>query len=155
MRPPRATNADKWDRLEAKALQHVVDTLNILGLSFQPATVGADPAHMTIPINGCAVDVLAIRGVTHEGCAEHSRVFLPLPRRQVLLISRDQDNNPYHKRLDGNFLRPETIRLGEERKITDPVGGVLHLGYRQLLDIFRQADSLNATQTAINAQLTA
>ena len=64
---PRATNADKWDRLEAKALQHVVDTLNILGLSFQPATVGADPAHMTISINGCALDVLAIRGVTHEG----------------------------------------------------------------------------------------
>ena len=151
----RATNADNWDRLEAEALQHVVDTLNILGLSFQPATVGADPAHMTIQINGCTVDVLAIRGVTHECCAEHSRAFSPLPRRQVLLISRDQDNNAYHKRLDGNFLRLETIRLGEERKITDPVGGVLHLGYRQLLDIFRQADTLNAAQTAINAQLAA
>jgi hypothetical protein len=148
-------SADDWDQPEARALQHVVDTINILGLSFPPATVGADPAHATIQISGYAVDVLAVRGVTHESCAEHSRTFSPLPRRQVLLVSRDEDNNEYHKRLDGNFLRPGTSRLGDERKITDPVGGVLHLGYRQLLDIFRHADSPNAAQTAINAQLAA
>lgn len=151
----QSTTADEWDRREAEALQHVVDTINILGLSFPPAAVGVDSAHATIVINDYTVDILAIRGVTHESCAEHSQAFSPLPRRQVLLVSRDQDNNAYHKRLDGNFLRPSTSRLGEERKITDPAGGVLHLGYRQLLNIFQEADSLNAAQTAINAHLAA
>ncbi len=151
----QAKNADEWDQPEAEALRHVVDTLDILGLSFPPAAVGADPAHAAIQINNQTVDVLAIRGATHESCAKHSQTFLPLPRRQVLLVSRDQDNIDYHKRLDGTFLRPATTRLGEERKITDPIGGVLHLGYRQLLDIFRQADSLDAAQAAINAQLAA
>lgn len=133
-----------------------MDTLDILSLSVPPAVVGADPAHAaTIQVNNYTVDVLAIRGVTHEGCAKHSQMFLRLPQREILLVSRDQDNNGYHERLDGNFLRPATTRLGEERKITDPGDGVLHLGYRQLLDIFQQANSVNAIQTAINAQLAA
>ncbi len=151
----KAKHADEWDQPEAEALQHVVDTLDILGLSFPPATVGADSAHAVIQINNQPVDVLAIRGATHESCGKHSEAFLPLPRRQVLIISRDEDNNSYRDRLDGSFLRPSTNRLGDERKITDQGGGVLHLGYRQLLDIFQKKTTAKAAQKAINAQLAA
>jgi hypothetical protein len=149
-----ADDADEWDRGEAEALQHLVDTLDIIGLAFGPAVVGADPAHATVEINNQTVDLLAIRGASHEDCVEHSKMFLPLPRRQVLLVSRDRDNNQWKDRF-GSFLQPERARPGQERDFTDPVGGLLHLGYRQLLDIFQQSESAIAAKDALNAQLAA
>lgn len=64
-----------------------------------------------------------IRGVSHEACIEHSKTFPPLPRRQVLLVSRDLDNNPWRVRF-GSFLETQTAQLGEERKTTIAAKGV-------------------------------
>jgi hypothetical protein len=150
----KATNADEWDRAEAEALQHLVHTLDIMGVASAPVTVGAYPAHATVQVNNETVDVLAIRGSSHEDCIEHSKGFLPLPRRQVLLVSRDPDNNPWKERF-GSFLNPHSNQPGQERDFTDPASGLLHLGYRQLLDIFQQANTTGAAQDALYAQLAA
>ena len=148
----KADHADDWDRTEAEAVEHLVQTLDIIGLGFPQLTVGADPAHATVVMNNQMVDLLAIRGNTHEGCIEHSRRFLPLPRRQVLLVSRDRDNNPCRRRFR-SFLQPGIVRLGQERNITEPTSGSLHLGYRRLLEIFQQSSTAAAVQGAINAEL--
>ncbi len=150
----KAKDADEWDRPEVEAMEHLVHTLDIMGLGFSPLTVGADPAHATVMMNNQTVDILAIRGYSHEVCLEHSKRFLPQPRRQVLLVSRDRDNNSWLKKF-ASFLDPENARLGQERKITDPASGLLHLGYRNLLDIFQQAATVTAVQGAIDAALAA
>ncbi len=149
-----AEDADHWDQAEAEALEHLVHTLDIIGIGFTNTTVGADPAHAAVVMNNQTVDILAIRGYSHEGCLEHSKSFLPLPRRQVLLISRDRDNNSWRQKF-GSFLDPENAKLGQERNITDPASGLLHLGYRNLLDIFQQAATGTAVQGAIDAALAA
>lgn len=148
------SNADEWDRAEVDALEHLVHTLGIVGLGFPAPVVGADPAHATAVMNNQTVDILAIRGTSHDRCIEHSRSFVPLPRRQSLLISRDRDNNPWRE-MFGSFLQPDNPQLGQERNITDPASGLLHLGYRQLLDIFQQSSTATAVRDAINAQLAA
>ena len=150
----KTDNADDWDGTESEACVHLVHTLDIVGVGFPPPTVGADPAHAAVLINNKTVDLLAIRGASHEGCIEHSKRFLSNPQRQVLLVSRDRDNTTWHKRF-GSFLQPETPRLGQERNITDLASGSLHLGYQRLLDIFRQSATAAAIEGGINAELAA
>lgn len=148
----KAQHADEWDRTEDEAIEHLVDTLNIVGLGFPNPTVGSEPAHATVVMNHQAVDLLAIRGNTHETCIEHSKSFLPLPQRQTLLVSRDRDNTPWRQEF-GSFLQTNNPQLGQERRITDPRSGFLHLGYHRLLDIFRNSSTPAAVQGAINAEL--
>jgi hypothetical protein len=52
-------------------------------------------------------------------------------------------------------LQPDTPRLNQDRNITDPSSGSLHLGYRKLLDIFQESPTATAVQGAINAELAA
>lgn len=145
---------DDWALTESEALRHLVHTVDILRVGLPTRTVGVGPAHATMEINQQPFDVLAIRGTSHENCIEHSKLFLPRPRRRVLLISRDPDNTPWQKKF-GSFLDSVTARPGKESKITDPSNGSLHLGYQNLLGIFRGAASVEAVAGGINAELTA
>ena len=148
-------NADEWDNTETEALENLVNTLNIIGLGFSVPTVDANPAHATVVINGQTVDILAIRGLTHEMCHSHIKNFYQiLPRRNAIFISRDKDNNHWQKKF-GSFLEHTTPQLGQDRDITDPAGGLLHLGYRRLLDIFISSSTSTDVHGAINATLAA
>jgi len=148
----KAVHADDWDATESNALEHLVHTLDIVSLGCPPPTVGSDSVHASVVINNQTVDLLAIRGDSHEECLKHSQALVPMPRRQMLLVSRDPDNNPWLRRL-GSFLQPETPHLGEEHKITDPASNLLHLGYRNVLDIFQQTAAATAVPGAIDAAL--
>lgn len=149
-----AAHADEWAVTERAAVEHLVHTLDIIGVAFQPLTIGADPAHATVAMDNQPVDLLAIRGGSHEACIEHSRSFIPLPRRPVLLVSRDPDNTAWKRRF-GSFLATENAAPGEERKFTDPEAGSLHLGYEKLLDVFRTSSTTASVQERINAELAA
>jgi hypothetical protein len=148
-----AKHADDWDQTESHALKHLVQTLDIICLGSSPPTVEADSSHASVVIKSQTVDLLAIRGESHEECLKYSQNLLPMPQRQVLLVSRDPDNNPWLRRF-GSFLEPQSPHLGEERRITDPASGFLHLGYRNLLNIFQQTTTVNAVPGAIDAELT-
>ena len=93
-------------------------------------------------------------GSGHENCIAHSMKFLTNPQRQVILVSRDPDNTPWVKRF-GSFLRPDTPQLGQERNITDPASGSLHLGYQNLLGIFRRSATPAALEGGISAEFAA
>jgi hypothetical protein len=150
----KVEHADEWQVLESEALRHVVYTLDIISVGFPSPTMGADPAHATFLIDGQLVDVLAIRGTSHEDCIEYAKGFLPNPARQVLLVSRDDDNTAWHNRF-GNFLQEAARRPGEERSITDPSSGTLHIGYQNLLEIFRGSATPAALIGGINAEFAA
>lgn len=149
-----APTGDDWLTKEAEALEHVVHALSILAIPFQNPAVEAEPAHATISIGAQQVDVLAIRGATHEACIKHSERYVPSPRRHVLLVSRDRDNTVWVNRF-GSFLQPETVSPGAERKITDPATGMLHLGYHNLLSLYRQANTAEEIEAGISAELAA
>jgi hypothetical protein len=76
-----------------------------------------------------------------------------MPRRQLLLILRDPDNNQWLQRF-GSFLSAGNMRLGQEQNITDPSSGLLHLGYRNLLDVFQHTATVTDVPGAIDAELT-
>jgi len=145
-------HADEWQDVEVNALEHLVHTINIIGLGFPNPKVGDELAHATVTMNHQLLDILAIHGDTHEACIKHSKTFLPLSRRQTLLVSRDRDNTPWRQKY-GNFLVTANPQLGEERRITDPLGGILHLGYQKLLEIFRDSPTPEAVKGAINVEL--
>ncbi len=149
------SNADKWANHETQALEHLVHTLDIFDIGLTSPTVATDSAHATITLNGEGIYLLAILGSSHERCVEHSKQYLPMTRRRTLLVLRDRDNNPWSKRLSGSFLEVEQPLLGEDRNITDPASGTLHLGYCTLLNIFRQSATQADANGAINAALTA
>lgn len=151
--------ADDWDSRETEALEHLVNTLNIIGLGFSVPTIDANPdpksAHAMVVINNQVVDILAIRCVTHEMCRKHIQNFYEvLPRRNAIIISRDKDNTDWQKKF-GSFLEPTTPQIGQGRDITDPEAGLFHLGYWKLLDIFRNSNTPADVHGAINATLAA
>jgi hypothetical protein len=147
-----AEHADDWDQTESHALEHLVHTLDIICLGSSPPSVGQESAHALLVMNSEAVDLVAIRGESHEECLKYSQRLLSPPRRQTLLVSRDPDNNPWSRRF-GSFLQPESPHLGSERNITDPASGLLHLGYRNLLTIFQNTATVAGVPGAIDAEL--
>ncbi len=150
----QAEHADDWNTIETEALGHITHALDIVGIGFTPSAFGGDGAHATVTIGDQEVDILAIKGATHEACIEHSKNFYSiLPQRQAILISRDTDNNGWRKKFGSYLDRPNL--LGQERDITDPASGALHLGYRDLLDLFQESATIMDIQRGINDQLTA
>jgi hypothetical protein len=147
-------HADEWAEPECQALENLVNTLNLVSLGSPPPTVGGSSVHATISLRGKAVDLVAIKGVTHAVCSKHAKDLIPKPSRPLIIVSRDDDNNPWSKR-EGSFLRTETGVLRQERKITDPAAGLIHIGYRNLLNIFQNTAAVSAVPGAIYAELAA
>ena len=145
-------DADQWDHVEREAVRHLIHTLNIVGLSSENCVVADTSVHATLTIGERSVDLVAIRGATHSRCREHYSKMLPMGRHVVLLVSRDPDNNPWEKRF-GSFLQPPIPQQVPERNITDPGSAVWQLGYRELLDIFQQSDTVVEAKEQLDAKL--
>ena len=147
-------NPDAWARDEIKAIRHLVHTLTIVGVDITFHTVGVAPTHASTVLNGREVDVVAIRGASHEECLEHLQPYLlRSPRSPVLLVSRDPENILWHPRL-GSILDPVPPRPSDDRKFTDPTGSPLQLGYQNLLTIVRLATAATGIVEGIHAQFT-
>ena len=148
----KAKNADDWAEKEIEAIEHLLDTLDIIRVGEFDPIVGETPPHATIIINGEPIDLLTIRGDSHEACAEHSKKHVRFPRRRSLLISRDKDNNSC---LDtfGSMLEPIKCDFSSEVKFTDSGNDTVQLGYRTLLDIIQKANTSGEVQETINAEL--
>ena len=148
-------NPDDWANKETDGFQHVVHTLDIVGVTPALQAIGVELVHAATVLNGKQVDVVAICGTSHEECVEHLKSrLLENQRRQVLLVSRDMDNTSWCPKFT-SILEPAAPRPGDERKFTDPAGGSLHIGYQDLLLIFQRANDAADIAKRINAKLTA
>jgi hypothetical protein len=151
--PNSADNADEWGRSECDALHHVVHTVELLGLCCDASAADQDAGHGKVTIGGKTLDLVAVRGKTHEQCSKHAlRRFTPGHRRQVLLVTRDHDNAPL-KRRARSILQPESPRLGADRNITDPESGTIHIDYQGLLGAFQDANTVEELAEGINARI--
>ena len=146
---------DDWGDKEFDGVQHVVHTLDIVGVAPVLQTIGVEPIHAVTVLDERQVDVVAIRGTSHEECVEHLKsVLLKYRRGQLLLVSRDTDNTSWHRKFR-SILEPVVPRPADERKFTDPAGASLHIGYQNLLSIFQHATDVAGIAEGINAELTA
>ena len=148
-------SVDDWANKETDGLQHVVHTLDIVGITPALQTIGIEPVHAATVLDGQQVDVVAIRGTSHDKCVEHLKsVWLRNQRRQLLLVSRDTDNMNWYPKFT-SILEPVAPRPADDRKFTDPAGASLHIGYGDLLSIFERANGADDIARGINATLTA
>ena len=151
-----AENADQFVETEVRALENLINALNILSLGGTAPSINNDNVHATVTLQNQQVDLIAILGHSHEDCWRHCQKsgITAKPRRDLLIVSKDTDNTGLTKR-SGSILNPNTRGLGEQRKITEPSAGILHIGYSNLLATIRGGNNLAAVQGAINGQLAA
>lgn len=126
---PRLQNADMWDEIESAALKHVLFSLTALGLAYSLDCNGT-VLHATVESDNGHVQVVAIRGETHQDCRKHLDDLIQGGSNDpVLLISADYEN-----------LKP----LPEEYARLDETSAEMDLAfydYHSLMDTCRNATS--------------
>lgn len=147
-------DADQWQQGHIEALNHVVHTISILQLAAGAFIANADRGHATVTIKGQTIDLVAVRGKSHQECSEHTKDFAGGARRKVLFVSRDRDNTPLSKR-ERNILTPKGKGAGDEQQFTAPESGRITIDYHSLLEIFRTSPTQAAMRGALDAQLAA
>lgn len=127
----RKYNADLWEEPETEALEHLLHSLTSIGLAYILDVVNAS-LHGSIQTDEGFVQVVAIRGDTHQDCRLHYDRFVPKQGSDpILVIARDHDN-----------LTPapeEFLRLDE----SDSESGFAFLDYNTLITNCRNATHTN------------
>ena len=151
-KPEEPRHADRWGSAEKEAVVHVIHTISILDVCSDLCTVAGASAHATLSIRGRELDVIAVRGETHEACREHYLRELPGGRRPVLLVSRDVDNNERLQRL-GSYVEAGAVRDWAERSYTDPEEIACQLGYKDLLTVYLASDNTEDAKGRLHDKL--
>ncbi|WP_424629605.1 hypothetical protein [Bradyrhizobium sp. SYSU BS000235] len=146
-------DADTWAADERDALGHVVHTLNLLAMCGKAAASDQDTGHATVSVSGKTLDLLAVRGKTHDQCHKYAKAkFTPNTRRQTILVTRDRDNSP-RKRRAGSILQTTAPKLGAEREITDPESAIIHVDYQGLIAAFIDAATVQELSQKVAAHV--
>jgi hypothetical protein len=144
--------ADEWEAGERDAVQHILHTFSILDVGSYPASFHGNGGQATIIKGETKLDVIAVMGASHEDCDKHVLDRLPTHRGQLAIVSRDEDNNPWDPRFKSIYDQvpdePST-----EAKFTQPTSAIIRVGYRDVLDAFRNAANQDELKEALDAKL--
>lgn len=143
---------DEWDEGEGLALKHIVQTFSILDVAKYSLTFHGRGAQATIVMGDSSIEVIAIRGPSHEDCDKHVLARLPDHKGRLLLVSRDEDNTQW----DARFRRIYDQVPDEpsaESKFTEPMSAIMRLGYRDFMDAYRSAIDAGELREALDAKL--
>jgi len=136
---PRRRDVDLWDERETTALEHTLHSLTCIGMAYTLDVVNAS-LHGSIETDDGYVQIVAIRGDTHDDCGRHYRDIAA--SRQitdpVLVLARDHDNFEIIKK--------------EISTITDPDGeaGIRFLDYSRLARICQNAEHAEGLRGALD-----
>jgi hypothetical protein len=145
-------HADEWSSAETEAFTHVVHTLDIFRVGFPDATSITTGAHAEATIQGKPVEILAVRGATHDQNLKHADKHVPLPRRQFVIVSRDTHNSLLGSR-EGNIFRTKPAGDPALVKFSDPGYNRFYLGFQELLTDFINANSPVELEGGVCARL--
>jgi len=124
-------NADLWGREEIDAIRHVLHSLTSLGLAYN-LEFGSAILHGAVQDDEGIVQVVAIRGDTHEDCRLHYDKHIPHHGTDpVLVIAHDHDN-----------LVPTREEYSKFYETTGN-SGLVFLDYQTLIDKCRNAADRN------------
>ena len=145
-------SADEWGEVQRDAVIHLVDTVTIIATFAEEYALSHVAPNATMSVRELNFDVVAIRSETHDRCYEHYVKRLPSGRRPVLLVSRDTDNNEWSPRL-GSYLQFPRPGDASGRDFTRPQLVSWHVGYRNLLDIFRHSTTIEQAKESFDGTL--
>lgn len=143
---------DEWTVSEGNALKHLLHTFSIFDVARYPATFHGNGAQATIMKGETSLEVIAVMGASHEDCDQHVLDCLPEHKGQLVVVSRDEDNNPWDPRFRSIYdqVPDET---STEAKFTQPTSAIIRVGYRDVLDAYRNAANENELKEALDAKL--
>lgn len=143
---------DEWKDNEALAVQHLLHTFSILDIARYPAAFHGNGAQATIMKDEVSLEVIAVIGPNHEDCDKHVLGCLPAHKGQLMVISRDEDNNSWDPRFKSIFDQSQD-ETSKEAKFTEPSSAIIRIGYRDLLDAYRNAANEDQLKEAVDAKL--
>lgn len=128
------SSPDTWTDKESTAVEHVLHTFSIFGAARYTCQFHGQGSQATVTKDDLTFEAIAIRGETHEACADHVKERAAQRRGTLVVVSRDADNLAWNARL-GSFL--DTGKpLFEDYKFTDPGSAVIQVGYRTFIDAY-------------------
>lgn len=143
---------DEWTGGEGQAVKHLLHTFSILDVAQYPATFHGNGAHATIMKGETSLEVIAVMGASHEDCDKHVLNCLPAHRGQLVIVSRDEDNNPWDRRFTSIYDQvpdePST-----EAKFTQPTSAIIRVGYHDVLAAYRNASNQAELKEVLDAKL--
>jgi hypothetical protein len=145
-------HADEWSAPETESLTHIVHTLDTFRVGFPDTTSRTVGAHAEVTIQGNRAEILAVRGATHEQNLKHADKHVPLPRSQLIIVSRDAHNS-HLSSLERTILRTKAARDPARVKFNDPGHNRFYLGFQELLSDFRSANNPTELEGAVCARL--
>lgn len=148
----RKSTPDEWKSGEGVAVQHLLHTFSILDLAQYPATFHGNGAQATIMKDEISLEVIAVIGGSHEDCDKHVLDCLPAHKGQLVVVSRDEDNTSWDPRFKSIFDQDHD-KASNEAKFTQPTSAIIRIGYRDLLDAYRNATNENELKEALDAKL--
>ncbi len=148
----KKVTADEWKQGEGYAVKHVLHTFSIFDVAQYPVTFHGIGAHATLTKGDTSVEVIAVMGASHEECDKHILNSLPAHKGQLVVVSRDEDNNSWDPRFKSIFDQVPD-ELSTEAKFTQPTSAIVRVGYRDVLDAYRGAANQAELMEALNAKL--
>ena len=130
----KPSSPDTWTDKESTAVEHVLHTFSIFGAAQYPCQFHGQGSQATVTKGDCTFEAIAVRGETHEACAEHVKERAAQRRGTLVVVSRDSDNLAWNTRL-GSFLDAGKP-LSKDYKFTDPGSAVIQVGYRTFIDAY-------------------
>lgn len=121
-------NPDSWENNEAEGLVHIMHSLTALGLSYIIDATNS-VLHASLDTNNGFIQVVAIKGKTHQDCRQHfdSTISVSSPD-PIIIITRDHSN-----------LRP-TQREFSKIFDTGLETGLKFLDYNSLISMCRESN---------------
>ncbi|WP_157615535.1 hypothetical protein [Rhizobacter sp. Root404] len=144
----KTSSPDTWTDKESTAVEHVLHTFSIFGTAQYPCEFHGQGSQATVTKGDRTFEAIAVRGETHEACADHVKERAAQRRGMLVVVSRDADNLAWHTRL-GSILDAGKP-LSEDYKFTDPSSAVIQVGYRTFIDAYLGAAERAELEEAIH-----
>lgn len=130
-------NADFWEKIEQEGLKHTVYVLSLLRLCHNTEVSGS-VFHGTIQTPDGLLNIVAVRGPTHEECRKHfDHMVVASGSDPVIFVTHDEEN-----------LIPTEDELKKIYEVTGDTR-LRHMAYAVLIDKCRQAASVQLLRGAL------
>lgn len=140
---------DTWSESEEAGVGHVVHTLDILRIAFAPFDIANSSAHATVTMREREVEIIGIRGKSHDDCLRHAETIFPTRGHKMIVVSRDRDNNEFVSRF-GSFMKPKA-KLQGESQFTNLESNKVVVGYRSLLSNYQESQKRQQLEESLYA----
>lgn len=143
---------DEWNIEERRAVKHLLHTFSILDVAQYPLAFHGNGAQATIMKGETSLEIIAVTGASHEECDKHVLNCLPAHRGQLVIVSRDDDNNLWDPRFKSIYDQvPDDASV--EAKFTEPTSAIIRIGYREVLDAYQNAANEGELKGVLDAKL--